>query len=766
MEKLSRFVIKWKWLFIIVFLIAAVCMGIQLKNIHFNPDMLTYLPDDMPARANQKKIEELFGGTDMVMVVLKTDDIVNAETLKRVREISHEMKKIKGIEKVMSLFDTKQVRNEDDAMIVDPAVKKIPKSSKEIQEIKEELSANDLVYGSVVSKDFTTTAVIGMLEPGIPDKSVVEPLEKLIQKIPGNEETFLGGSPYLRVQTSTSMQHDITHLLPFGILLMLLFLFVSFRQIRGVWTSSLVVFMSIFVVFGSIPLFHWDFTVVTIILPVLLLAVANDYGIHMFTHYQDDNNPGNTLTKQEISSRMMTSLGKPIIIAGLTTIAGLFCMLGHILIPAWQMGILGGIGIGFALLASLLFIPAVSATLPKIKPLPDRKRNAVGMVKLLDTISTVVTEHPRRIVSCFIVITAIVFLGITKLSVNTNPTDLYPDGHPAKESSKIINDELGGFFPLSIVFEGDIKDPVLLQRIDKIEKTIKEMPEVGTTQSIATVTRQISRALNTPDDPDYDKIPDSYNAVSQYFELYLMSGDPDDLEKMVDFSFRKAMILIRFKELNTPIIRKVVREIKELVKDDPNVALIGGNADVFSSMDKEIVHGQFRSLGLSLLIVCIIIALAFRSLKAAFLQIVPLVFAMMFLFGIMGFTGIELNYTTALLSSIMIGVGIDYTIHLFWKYREEIRNGMEREKAVTCAITTTGRGIIYNAFSVIIGFASLLVSSFLTVRFFGLLMILIIFACLAGGLILVPAICMFLRPDFLKRRSKRETISGGVSWDM
>jgi hypothetical protein len=91
---------------------------------------------------------------------------------------------------------------------------------------------------------------------------------------------------------------------------------------------------------------------------------------------------------------------------------------------------------------------------------------------------------------------------------------------------------------------------------------------------------------------------------------------------------------------------------------------------------------------------------------------------------------------------------------------------MEREKAVTCAITTTGRGIIYNAFSVIIGFASLLVSSFLTVRFFGLLMILIIFACLVGGLVLVPALCMSVRPDFLKRRNKREPISGGVSWDM
>ena len=123
---------------------------------------------------------------------------------------------------------------------------------------------------------------------------------------------------------------------------------------------------------------------------------------------------------------------------------------------------------------------------------------------------------------------------------------------------------------------------------------MREIPEVGTTQSIAKVTRQISRALYNKGEEGYDKIPDTYDAVSQYFELYLMSGSQRDLEKMVDFNFEKALLMIRFKELNTPVLRQCVAQIKEMVKDDPNVKLVGGNADVFTDMDKHVVKLRDR----------------------------------------------------------------------------------------------------------------------------------------------------------------------------
>ena len=294
----------------------------------------------------------MFGGTDMVMIVVQTDDVVNDKTLERVEHFSQDMQNIKGIERVMSVFELKNVRSENDAMTVDAAVKMIPRTAEDVVTIKKELAGNDLVYGSVVSKDFTTTAIIGLLEPGAKDKEVIDQVEAMIAKYPGAEKVLLGGSPYMRMQNAGMMQKDMARL-------------ISFRQFRGVCLPILIEVMAIFTALGATPLLGWKFAVTTIILVVLLIATANSYGIHMFARYQRDNLPGNNYTPKDLSVKMVTSLGAPIILSGLTTIAGLLCMLGHVLIPGGQMGVLGSIGIGLALIGSLFFIPALSSILPK-----------------------------------------------------------------------------------------------------------------------------------------------------------------------------------------------------------------------------------------------------------------------------------------------------------------------------------------------------------------------------------------------------------------
>ena len=111
MEKLANFTIKYRWPIIVLFLTITFFMGSQIKNANMNPDMMTYLPKDMPSRINKTKIEELFGGTEMIMLIVKTDDVINDKTLKRVNQFSRKMGRIKGVDKVISLFELKYVRS-------------------------------------------------------------------------------------------------------------------------------------------------------------------------------------------------------------------------------------------------------------------------------------------------------------------------------------------------------------------------------------------------------------------------------------------------------------------------------------------------------------------------------------------------------------------------------------------------------------------------------------------------------------------------------
>ena len=756
MHSISENVLKFRWLIIAGFILITALLASQIPKAKMNPDMLTYMPEKMESRLNKNRIEQLFGATEMIMVLLETDDVLNSETLKRVKKISRKMKRIKGIDKVISLFELKQIKSEDGAMMVDPAVRRIPSNDTERNILRAEIRENDMVYGNVVSEDFKVTAVIGMVKSGISDEILLAEIEQLIQDNPGNEQIHIGGTPYSRYQTGYNTQKDLSRLLPLGLLIMLIFLYICFRQWRGVFLPFLVVLMSIFFSMGLIPLLGWQITVITIILPVILIAVANDYGIHMIAKYQEDNIPGNSFNKRQLAKRMFSNLGIPILLTGLTTMVGMLCLQGHIMIPAGQLGVLAAAGIVFALAASLFFIPAVVSLLPKAKPLllsgTAGKRKFV-LDRILGRLGALVSGHPKLVIKSAIIFSTLTFIGVFLVSVNTDPINYYEEDHPVAISANLINKNLGGFFPISIVFKGDIKEPAILKKIDQLEREIESYPEVGNTLSIARVVRQMNRILNAESGKEYDDIPRYRNAVAQYFELYNMSGDAQDFEKMVDFNYEYALITARINTSSTPVLRRVVDRIKNSIKDDPDVYLVGGIADVFSDLSTKVVNGQFISLALAMVMVFLLLMVLFRSFSAGIISIIPLIISMAILFGLMGLLNIELNVATAMLSSIMIGVGIDYTIHFLWRYKEERHNGLTYEKAVRRTLLTTGRGILFNAFSVIIGFAVLLLSSFVPVRFFGFLVVVSIFACLIGALVVIPALIIVIKPKFLESKT-------------
>lgn len=754
MKGLSERIIQFRWIIIFVFLLTTVIFILKLPSVQIDTDVKSQLPKDMPSRLDTDKIDELFGGTEMLMVLVQTDDVLKTETLKRVKRLSRKINRIKGVDKVMSLFELKSIKNEDGVMVVDPAVKQIPENDTEREEIRKEIIENDIVYGSVVAKDFSLTAIIALLKTDVRDEDIVPEFYEVIEKTPGDETVRLGGLPVTRIEMGDYIKKDMRVLLPIGIMIMLVFLYGCFRRIRGVVLPFIVVIMSIIVAVGIISIIGWKIHMVTVILPVFLIAVANDYGIHMIAKYQEDNIPSNNYSKIELAKRMFQSLGKPVLLTGLTTMAGMLCLLGHILVPAKQLGILAAIGILFALAASLFFIPAVISFLPRSRPvfahLDDDHKKKPLLERLLWLFGEVVSRHPKTVILTALIFALVSAIGVFRVVVDTNPNSYYTADHPSVITNHLIDEHLGGSQNVAIVYKGDIKEPKIVKKIDEMEHTLAEMDEVGNTVSIARVLRQMSRALNDSTDPRYNKIPETRNGVAQYFELYSMSGDPDDFSKMVDFPYEHAIITARINKTSTAILSDVIARIKKMVAGDPDVMLVGGFGVVLADLAEAVVNGQFLSLFMATAVVAILLMFLFRSFSAGIISAIPLALSIVILFGLMGVFDIELNIATAMLSSIMIGVGIDYTIHFLWRYREERQAGLDSIAAVKKTLTTTGRGIIFNAFSVIIGFISLLFSSFLPVRFFGFLVIVSIFACLIGALVLVPALVLVWKPKFLE----------------
>ncbi len=738
-HKGASLIIRFRWWIISISLIIPALALILGGRLTIDPDLKHYFPDTMESMVNTEKIETIFGNQDLLMILFETDSILQPESLERIRAIHRELKHMRGVRRIMSLFGANNISSEDGYMLVEPTVNQVPRTRNDRRLLEERIRSNELVHGVVVANDFRSSAIILILEKEVNEDTLFADIHTVLDKYPGDEQVLFGGLPYLRQAIRSDIQRDGLFLVPAALLLMLVFLYAVFREKRGVVLPFLVVILSSVLALSMIPILNWKFYIISLLVPIMLIAIANDYGIHLIAKYQEIN-ARQEWTMRQITIQLVERLWQPVLITGLTTIAGISALLAHTMIPARQMAVISAIGILFALFYSLLLLPAILSLLKPSAPVRNLTTKHHSSNGFLGKMARWIITQRKTILAFTAGLTLVAAAGIFLLRVDSNEENFFPRKHPVKQASRLINEKYGGSENLSVMFSGDMLDPETLRRLDHYEQTWLQMEEVDLILSFTDVVREISKALNEPGDRWYDTIPPSREAVAQYLELYNMSAGPGELEQVVDFGYTNSHMIVRINNVSNRAINKVIQTIRETAGPDEAFAAIGGYGYVRSQLADKVVTGQFYSLGIALAVIITILAIIFGSLRTGFLASIPLAISIVLLFGIMGYTGIRLDVATALLSSVMIGVGVDYTIHLLWRFREERQNGDDPGDAVKTTITTTGRGIIFNALSVIIGFSVLVFSSFTPIRFFGLLVVISIAACLAGAMIVLPAI--------------------------
>jgi len=758
-KKAAQAAVDHPWLIIIIFFLITASAAFQLQNIELDTAIKSLIPSHMPSRSRIEGIESIFGGTEMVMITVEADDVLAENVLEKVKYISDSLEKIKEIDKVNSPFTLSDIKGENNQLLIETAVRKIPQTAAEKNELKERLLNNELVIGNVVSKDFKAVSIGAVLREDAPDSVVLNKIDQVIadaeDKFPDQSSLMKAGLPIVRALNAELIQHDMRLLMPVGLLIMLIFLFLAFKQLRGVFLPFLVVIMSIIFSLALLPLLGWKFQLITIILPIIMIAVTNDYGIHIIAAYQElaldeegeKTGPRNVELDKKISRDAVNNLGLPVIAAGITTMIGLLALISHIIIPARQLGVLAAAGIAFSLLASILFIPAVLSLLKVATPLKKSEQDRGLLEKILHQTAKLVIEYPKRIMIAALIILVVISSGIFFLKIDTNPMSFYEKDSEIVKATELVNNKFGGANTISIVAEGDIMEPELMKKISEFEEDISTYDTIGEVTAVSKIMRKMNRELHNGDQ-SFDKIPDSRNALAQYFLLFSMSGD---LDKLVDFNRQHALITARMPTNSTDQISRTVHFLREESKKESSsiFTMVGGFGDLLSEMVDVVIRGQVLSLLISIILVAIVVMILFRSFTAGFYSILPLLTAVISLFGLMGYLSIELNMITAMLSSIMIGVGVDYTIHFLWRYRKE-RKSLEAKAAVLKTLLTSGRGIVFNALSVIVGFSVLLISGFLPVKFFAFLVTVSVGSCLIGSLLILPALVLIFKPAFLE----------------
>jgi len=748
MYKFSELVIKYRKTIIFITILITLVLGYSLKNLKINADIISYFPKSDPVVELFNHIGEEYGGNLLAIVALETDDIFNKETIERVQYLTSQFKFVEGVSYVTSLSNVLDIKKTDDGMEIGRLIDEydLPETPRELQELKNYTLSKDMYRGRLVSEDSKTTLIICRFKEKVDRIGTAQQLKEIVKKSNLKEKTYYGGLPFQMMDITDIIIYDLKFLIPLIILLIVVSLFFSFRSLRGVVLPTVAVSISTIWTLGMMSVLNVSLTAISDIIPVILIAIGSAYSIHVINKFYEDVKTNEDRTKQSIKS--LSEIGVPVILAAVTTIAGFIAFIfGSYLTMIREFGIFSGLGVLFALIVSITFVPSVLSILPVKRRFQFSKGNTVkknSVDLFMDIVGKWVLNNEKTIIVTGIVSGIVSAAGIPRIERKVDMLDYFKPGSSIRLTEEMMQTKFGGSIPIQILVKGDIQDPLVLKEMKKMEDFLESLGDVHNPQSVADLIEEMSDAID-----EGKTIPDSKTKIANLW--FLLEGE-EIMSQLVNANKTEAVIQATIINVDTKRIQNLVESIDRHIKEteSPQFSFSQtGMPILYKHLDNSIVRSQIQSLIFAVIFVFICLAFQFWSITGGLIGLIPIGFTLILIFGIAGFTGIPLDIATVLVCSISIGIGIDYSIHFVNRFRREFRNGKTELEALDKTLETTGKAIVINIITVMMGFLVLLLADLVPLQRFGTLIAITMIGSGVGALTLLPAVILLTKAGFI-----------------
>ena len=748
------------WLvFAAVFAVSAAFLIAAAGNTRMETDLDEYMPKDHPAFVYSDEAEEWFDIKDGIIVAIEhPDGIYNHGTLSKIKDLTKELQRHDRIDRgdVTSLYTADNITGSEDGLDVRAFYSRVPESESKIDALRTSVRANDMVHGRLVSEDETVTLVIAQLGDEAFSQEFYREILDLTAGYEGPEKLYVAGRPIVEGTMAYLAPKDMKRMVPIVLLVIVAVLLLVLRSPKSTLFTMLVVVLSTLWTFGLMAWMGIPIYAVSTMIPVMLIAIGVADGIHIYGHlgFHQRKHPG--AGARDGASEMIRGMWKPVVMTSVTTAVGFVSLLTSDVYPIKYFGMFTAFGVMVAMVLSLVLIPAgvVAFGLPKARKARP-KREGTGDVAV--RFGNGLMRHKRLVVAAAIVVVVVSALGATKIWINSSFLEKFERDSDIVLTDAFINERFGGTSTLNVILEsadeGVMKSPDVLRLMDEMQTESETLDEVGNSFGLADYLRRINMVMHA-DDPAFDTIPESRDLVAQYLLLYEMSGDPETLWRTIDYDYARSNVTLQLKGDDSKTINSaiaVVEKFKPLFEElgvDVNYAGSGYKSLIFTDL---ILKGQVKSLVLSLVIIVVLLSLMFRRLSAGLIGVIPISITAVVSFGAMGLLNIPLSTTTALISSIAVGVGIDYAVHFMERFRVAAKSTGDVLATVVDAMHHSGRAIMFNAVVVIAGFLVLLFSAFPPNRALGVLVSGNMFVSLLGTVTIMVVVMVWTRMFFRNR---------------
>ncbi len=735
-RSLAEYIVAQRVLVIIGIVLLTGFLFSRIGTLKLDADPDLWVPQDNPVIQTTNEIERIFGGKYGVAISVnpKKGDIYQKDVLAKVREIQKEVELMPNVIRanVFSLAarKAKSIQSGAEGMVVRPLMDTVPQSPADMDRLKTAIAAMPIYQNLVVSPDATAAAIFADFNEDKATHSFSGVLTKLHEitkeaEKDGTVSIDIGGLPIIGAWSEIYMMQMPLY---FGaaLLIIMAIQYWSFRSFQGMLLPMLTGLLSVFWALGFMGLTGTHLDPINTATPILILAIAAGHAIQILKRYYEEYNRASAVglepeqANREAIVESIQRVGPVMFTAGLIAIISFFSLCVNGIPMVQHFGFFAGSGVLSAMVLEMTLIPALRSLLkaPKLREVAREKKMG-RLDKFLSALAeNLVGGRAPWLVGGGAALVAAMALGILFVKVDNNFLLYFKPSTEVRLMNDAINDKFAGtnniLFLVTAPGKDGIKDPKVLQGMEKLQAFMDRQPLVGKTQSIVDSIKRMNQAMHG-DQTAFNTVPDSQNLVAQYLLLYSLSGDPSDFDSFVDNDYQRAVIRIFLKTNSASYGEALNAKAQSVIADSfppgTKVSVGGGLAEV-GVLNDAVVHDKIRNMIQMAFIVFFLASIVLRSFVGGLFVLTPLIAVISANFGIMGWLGIPIDITAVTVAAMAIGVGSDYEIYLLFRFREELQRSGSVLTATRESLMTSGKAILFVALSVIGGYGVLQASGF------------------------------------------------------
>jgi predicted RND superfamily exporter protein len=731
------------------------------------------LPDDHEINLEYKAFLDQFGEEgNLIVLGVKDSTLFTPEKFSAWNQLSSDFRKAEEVELTLSIGDLQKLekRKDIEGFQMVPFIKDSVFTQEELENYKHELFTKLPFYnGLVYSPDKKSIRTAIYLNKDIVNSAARKDfiVEELIPRIKKFEQdtgikVHTSGMPYIRTLNSQNIIDEIGMFIGAALLVTSLIFFFFFRSFRATFISMITVIIGVMWAFGILGLLHYEITVLTALIPPLIIVIGIPNCIFLINKYQQEIKQHGNQAKS--LQRVISKVGNATLMTNVTTASGFatFILTNSQLLK--EFGIVASINIIAIFLLSLFIIPIMYSymAVPKDKHLEHLNKRWINA--FVNWMEKTVREHSISIYICAILLLCISIIGIYNIKISGSIIEDMPKQKEFYKDIKFFEREFEGIMPLEILVDTKREKGVMklatLKRIDELQEYIEEVPELSKSLSVVELVKYSKQAYYN-DNPEYYQLPNSQEQTFLLSYAKSSANSTNLLKSYVDSTGQYARITTFMMDTETErfdrIEEDLVAKIDKIFPADRYNVSLTGKALVFQKGTKYLVTNLIISLSLAILLIALFMAWMFRSFRMILVSLIPNLLPLIITAGLMGFLGVPIKPSTILVFSIAFGISVDDTIHFLAKYRQElIVNNWQIKKSVYAALRETGLSMFYTSIVLFFGFSVFTISSFGgTVALGALVSITLLFAMLAN-LLLLPSLLLSLERNIANKVTFRE----------